>query len=189
MSYFIATAAAFVLFFAAGWRGRQTAGAAAPMSRARVGMHVILPDGAPDPATGDNDRDDVSTAIYLALARLASVIARQSVKVDVAVRPGLRVRMQGPILAGVLEELLTIAVQAAPVSQLLVTAVEDGNRVDIAITDDMPGGDAAVRVGRIAPMTQRLKLRGDSLAVHVRPKEGTTMTLSLAGRRRAKPQG
>jgi hypothetical protein len=152
-------------------------------------MHVILPDGAPDPATGGNDRDDVSTAIYLALARLASVIARQSVKVDVAVRPGLRVRMQGPILAGVLEELLTIAVQAAPVSQLLVTAVEDGNRVDIAITDDMPGGDAAVRVGRIAPMTQRLKLRGDSLAVHVRPKEGTTMTLSLAGRHRAKPQG
>ncbi len=181
MSYLIATAAAFVLFFAAGWRGRQTAGVPAPILRPRFGMHVILPDGISDPGLDGHARDDVSTTVYLALARLASVIARQSVKIDVAVRPGLRVRMRSPLLADVLEELVTLAVQAAPASQVLLTAVEDGDHVDIGITDDMPGGDAANRLGRIATLIERLRLRGDSLKVDVRPNEGTTMTLRLAG--------
>jgi hypothetical protein len=170
-----------VLFFAAMWRSRESAVETRPMSWPRFGMHVSVPGGASDPALGGHARDDVATAIYLALARLTAVIARQSVTVDVAARAGLRVRMRGALLADVLEELLTVAVQVAPASRLLLTAVEDGGRVDIGITDDMPGGDAALRLGRIATLTERLKLRGDSLVVHVRPNEGTTMTLRLAG--------
>jgi hypothetical protein len=180
MSYLVSASAAFGLFVAAGWRSRQAVGATALFSRSQLGMHVILPDGVPDPATGQHPRDDVSIAIYLALARLAAVIARQSVKVDVAVRPGLQVRTRGPVLADTLEELLTVALQAAPASQLLLTAVADADHVDIAISDDMPGGDAAVRYSHVGTLTERLRIRGDSLLIDVRPSEGTTMTLRLA---------
>jgi hypothetical protein len=181
MSYLVSASAASGLFIAAGWRSRQAVEATAPVFRSRLGMHVNLPDGFSDPAAGAQAGDDVSTSIYLALARLAAVITRQSVKIDVAVRPGLKVRIRGPILADMLEELLTVALQAAPASQLLLTAVVDSGRVAISITDDMPGGDAAVRLSRVGALTERLRMRGDSLVVDVRPSEGTTMTLRLAG--------
>jgi hypothetical protein len=180
MSYLIAASATSVLFVAAGWRRRPVA-EAAPISLHRLGLHVILPDGVSGPASAGQARDDVAAAIYLALARLAPVIARQSVKIDVAVNPRLYVRTRGPLLAEILEELLTVALQAAPACRLLLTGVSDGDRVYIGISDDMPGGDAAVRLGRVVSLTRRLKLEGDSLRVDVRPNEGTTMTLRLAG--------
>ena len=141
----------------------------------------MLHDEISGPATGTRTHDDVAAAIYLALARLAPVIARQCVKIDVAVHPGLHVRTQNPLLADILEEFVTVALQAAPASRLLLTAVADGDRVHIGISDDMPGGDAAIRLGRLGSLTRRLKLKGDFVVVDVRPNEGTTMTLRLAG--------
>jgi hypothetical protein len=181
MTYLIAGAASSVLFVAAGWRSHRAVGTSSPYVRLGLGMHISLPDDVPGPANPDvAPENDVSAAIYLALARLSAVIASQSVKIDVAVRPGLKVGLRGAALADTLEELLAAALQAAPACRMLLTAAADGDRIDINVTDDMPGGDPAVRLGRIKTLKQRVAMRGDSLTVHVSPKEGTTMTLRLA---------
>jgi glucose-6-phosphate-specific signal transduction histidine kinase len=144
-------------------------------------MHIALPDDVEGPEDhAAVPGDDVAAAVYLALARLSSVIAGQSVKIDVAVRPGLKVAMRAAALADTLEELLAVALQAAPASRMLLTAVAEGDRVAINVVDDMPGGDPAVRLNRARTLRQRVATRGDSITVEVRPKEGTTMTLRLA---------
>ncbi len=182
MSYLIAGTAASALFVAAGWRSRQAAGPSALHGRFGLGMHVALTDDLAYPAErGNGQRDDVSAAVYMALARLSSVIASQSVKIDVAVRPGLKVLMRPASLVDTIEELLAAAVQFAPASRMLLTAVADGDRVQINVTDDMPCGDAVARLGRIRTLTERVAMRGDSLVLDVRPQEGTTMSLRLAG--------
>nr|WP_294527895.1 hypothetical protein [uncultured Rhodopila sp.] len=182
MSYLIAGGAASALFVAAGWRSRQAVGRSAFHGRLGLGMHVALPDDVGYPAErGNGQRDDVSASVYIALARLSSVIASQSVKIDVAVRPGLRVLMRPATLVDTLEELLTVALQFAPASRMLLTAVADGDRVRINLTDDMPCGDATARLGRIRNLTARVAMRGDSLVLDVSPHEGTTMSLRVAG--------
>jgi signal transduction histidine kinase len=144
-------------------------------------MHIALPDDVRGPdGRGGVPGDDVSAAVYLALARLSSMIASQSVKIDVAVHPGLKAGMRAAALADTLEELLTVALQAAPASRMLLTAVTENDRIAINVTDDMPGGDPAVRLSRVRTLKQRVTVRGDTLTVNVRPNEGTTMTLRLA---------
>lgn len=181
MTYLIAGTASSVLFIAAGWRSHRPIRVASSYVRLGLGVHIAPPDDIPGPDDcGAAPVDDVSAAIYLALARLSSVIASQSVKIDVAVRPGLQAGMRAAVLADTLEELLAAALQAAPASRMLLTAVQEGDRIAINVSDDMPGGDPAVRLNRIRTLTQRVALRGDSLAVEVLPKEGTTMTLRVA---------
>lgn len=184
MTYLIAGATASALFVAAGWRSHRAVTASRSFVRPDLGMHIALPDDIAGWTNAGNElRDDVSAAIYLALARLSSVIASQSVKIDVAVRPGLTAGMRTSALADTLEELLAVALQAAPASRMLLTAFTEADCIAINITDDMPGGDPAVRFGRIRTLRKRVATRGDSLAVDVRPTEGTTMTLRLAAAR------
>jgi signal transduction histidine kinase len=145
-------------------------------------MHVAMPDDlARAVEAGSGPRDDVAFSVYLALARLAAVVAAQCVKIDVAVRPGLQVRMRPAALADILEELLAAALQAAPASRMLITAAANGDCVQINIIDDMPGGDLVVRLNRIRMLSDRVAMRGDSLVIDVRPDEGTMMTLRVAG--------
>lgn len=177
-TYLLSTLAASAVFVAAGWRSRQPIGTQPLFAYPYLGIHVLNHNGPADPAAPE--RDDVAAAIYIALARLASLISSQFVKVDVAVRPGMQVIMRSPLLADTIEELLTAALQAAPACRLLLTAAPHGDRVHISVTDDMPDGDPAMRIGRVRALTERIARRGDALVVDVRPQEGTTMTLRIA---------
>jgi hypothetical protein len=89
--------------------------------------------------------------------------------------------MRGHALTDMLEELLAIALRAAPASQLLLTAAPRGDQVDISVTDDMPVADAALRQGQMRSLAEQVAARGEALTVSVRSGEGTTMTLRLAG--------
>ncbi|HEY0182320.1 MAG TPA: hypothetical protein VGC09_05875 [Rhodopila sp.] len=177
--YVLAAVAASVAFVAAGWRSKNL------QSIAVTSGHRGLP---ADPLWGDAEtgidasqtQTDVAAAMRLALKRLAPVVASQSVHVDVALPPGLPVRMRGSALTDLLEELLAAAVHGAPASRLLLTAAPHGDRVHVGITDDIPGADLAVRLGKVRSLIERVALRGGSLEVDVRPAEGTTMTLRLA---------
>jgi hypothetical protein len=181
MIYGIAGAAASVLFVAAGWRSHRAVGASSAYIRLGLGMHIALPDDVPAPIDcAGAPGNDVSAAIYLALARLSAVVARQSVTIDVAVHPGLKVAMRAALLADTLEKILVVALQAAPASRMLLTAVAEGDRIVVTVMDDMPCGDAAVRSGRIRSLKQWVAMHGDTLDVDVRVKEGSTMTLRLA---------
>jgi hypothetical protein len=179
MTYLVATSAASILFAAATWRGRQPASVPSPAPRT---AHPVAGPRHPvaDPAASAAAGDDVANAVAVALARLAPIITSQFVKIDVAVRPGLRTQMRGHVLADTLEELLAVVLRAAPASRLLVTAVAQGDRIDIGVTDDMPTADAALRQGQVRTLAERAAARGDALMVDVSPGEGTTMTLRLA---------
>jgi glucose-6-phosphate-specific signal transduction histidine kinase len=88
--------------------------------------------------------------------------------------------MRGAALADLLEEMLGVAIHAAPASRILLTAVEQGEHVAISITDDIPNADPGVRRAGVRGLMERVALRGGALDVIVRPDEGTTMTLRLA---------
>ena len=179
VAYLLAAGAASGIFIAAGWRSRQ----------AKILAAAKRPQGLPpDPLWGDADVDvdpseghaDIAGAIRLALKRLAPVLAKQSIRTEVAAPAGLIGRMGSTVLTDLLEELLTAAIEGAPASRLLLTAATHDDRICLGITDDVPGADQAVRAGNLRGLMQRVALRGGALEVDVRPSEGTTMILCLA---------
>ncbi len=123
---------------------------------------------------------DVAVSVNLALQRLLPLMTSRRVRADVAVRPGLLVRISGAALVDLLEQLATFAIQDAQTSRLLLTAVDQGERVAITVTDDAPQANPDLRAGSTRDLAERVALSGDSLEVAVRPAEGTTMTLRLA---------
>lgn len=182
--YFLAAVAASGIFVAAGWRSKH--------SRNMAGVHGRH--GLPfDPLWGDADtaaseaHADVDTAIRLVLERLAPMMASRSVQADIASPSGLLVCMRSAALADLLEELLAAAIHGAPASRLLLTAEAFGDRVNVNVTDDMPGADLALRQGSVRGLTERVAMRGGALDVNVCPAEGTTMTLRLAAATTERP--
>jgi signal transduction histidine kinase len=174
MTYFLAATLAFVLFVFAGWRSKQ--GRTLPTRADRSTKTTdLVPGLAPDESPAD-----VAASVNLALKRLLPVMTSQHVRVDVAVRPGVLVRMPGTTLADLLEELLADAIHHGQASRLLLTAVGHGEQVSINVTDDVTGADPAIRAGTVRGLAERVALRGGALEIEVRPSEGTTMTLRLA---------
>ncbi|MEA2732457.1 MAG: hypothetical protein QOF70_6932 [Acetobacteraceae bacterium] len=179
MAYLLAAVAVSGIFVIAGWRSNRSRGL-----NAMRGSH-----GLPaDPLWGDAEidigaaeaRTDVRAAFRLALKRLAPLIASQSVQAEIACPSGLLVRMRGAALVDLLEGLLTASIHSAPDSRLLMTASRHGERVYIAVTDDMPGADPEVRQSNARGLMERVAMRGGALDINVRPAEGTTVTLRLA---------
>jgi hypothetical protein len=188
MTYFLAAVAASGIFIAAGWRSKN---AKAKVSKA--GSHGVLDDALwaePEAAVSNpDDAADVGAVIRQVLKRLAPLIASHSVLADVAARPGLQVSVKAAALSDLLEELVTASIHSAPASRLLILAKRDAEHVYVAITDDMPGADHAVRQGRIRGLIERVASRGGVLDISVRPEEGTTMTLRLAAMPDARQRG
>lgn len=177
LAYPIAAVAASALFAAAGWRSRHMSGV--PPIRVNGVEELSYPQ--PD-AVGPElqPMGDVAEAIHIALKRLAPVIVGNAAQLEVAAPVGLLVRMRGPILADLLEELLASALHSAPASRLLLTAVCHGDRIYICLSDDVPGADVSVRQSALRGVAARVALRGGALDVRVLPDEGTTMTLRVA---------
>ena len=179
MIYFLAAAVASVVFLVAGWQSKQARGFS-PVRADRV-----LPD---DPLWQEAEVDlsetklqaDAGAALRLALKRLAPLMANLSVQADVAASIGLMVRMRGAALSDLLEEMLTVVVHAAPVSQILLTAAADGANISISMSDDIPNANQDVRRASVRGLMQRVASRGGALDVDVQPGEGTTMTLRLS---------
>jgi hypothetical protein len=178
VAYFAVAAVASGVFLVAGWRSKQ----AHAYTAARIGYglpHDPLWDEAEADLSDSPLHADAGAALRLALKRLGPVIASRSVQAEVAAAFGLRVRMRGGALADLLEEMLGAVIHAAPASRVLLTAVLQGERVVISITDDQPNADLDVRRASVRSLMERVALRGGSLDIDVRPHEGTTMTLRL----------
>jgi len=179
MTYFVAAAAASVVFLIAGWRSKQAHGFTSTRSGQGLPYDPLWDESEIDPSDSI-PMADAGAALRLALKRLAPVMANLSVQADVAASFGLLVRMRGAALADLLEEMLAAAIHAAPASRILLTASAHGARVSICITDDVPNADADVRRAGVRSLKERVASRGGALDVDVRPDEGTTMTLRLS---------
>ncbi len=179
VTYFFAALAVSCVFIAAGWRSRHVAAAAAPQDRYELPFDPLW-DSAIGDVSQNQTRSDADRAVRLALKRIMPLLRSHSVQADIAVAPGLLVRMRMEALAELIEELLAAAVHAAPASRLLLTASMRGDHVEISTIDDVPGADSETRTASVRGLIQRVSIRGGSLHVMVRPDEGTTMTLRLA---------
>jgi len=175
MAYAVAALAASTLFGFAGWQSRRTA--RAPRRAGQDDFDWIVPTEADMMGT---TQADVAAAVRAALGRVHPLLTRQFVHIDVAVPPELNARMRGASLIDAIEEMLTAAIQAAPASRLLLTALAQGDHIEIAVTDDMPGADQAFRLGQVRGLSERTALRGGSLHIAVHPTEGTTTALRVA---------
>jgi len=177
MAYGAVAATAPLLFIAAGWRSRAI--------RARLNTEnhqVPVLSGLYDAPGASHDQalGDVAEATHGALKRLSPMLAEHDVHLDVAIRPGLVARMRGPLLADMLEDLLTLGIRGCPGGMLLLTASVRGDRIYISLSDDKPGEDLATRQADARGLAERVALRGGALDLVVRPNDGTITTLRLA---------
>lgn len=179
MTYLLVAMAASGIFIAAGWRSGRVLTASPANGRYVVPFDPLWGESTDDRPPSD-PRSDADASIRLALIRLTPLLKSQSVQADIAASPGLLVRMRGDTLVDLVEDLLRAAVHAAPASRLLLTACARGDHVEIAISDDAPGADSAMRTASVRGLMERVSVRGGSLNIEVRPAEGTTMTLRLA---------
>lgn len=179
MAYFLAALAASGVFVAAGRRSRRVLGSASLNGRYELPIDPLW-GGAEEDVSTNQHQADAEAAIRLALKRLTPLLRGQSIQADVAVSPGLLVRMRVAALADLVEELLVVAIHAAPASRLLLTASARGDQVEISTTDDLPGADPGLRAASVRGLMQRASSDGGSLHIDVRADEGTTMTLRLA---------
>jgi hypothetical protein len=179
LTYFVGAAAASVVFLVAGWRSKQAQGFTSARSGQALPYDPLWNEADIDPSES-KPQADAGAALRLALKRLAPVMANRSVQADVAASFGLLVRMRAAALADLLEEMLAAAVHAAPASRILLTAGAQGGSIAICITDDIPNADPHVRKACVRGLMERVAMRGGALDVHVRPDEGTTMTLRLS---------
>ena len=174
LAYIGVAVAASALFAAAGWRSRQV------FHTSAGNLDLLDMPGAAADTAANQPLGDVAEAVHIALKRLMPVIASQSVRVDVAARKGLMVRMRAPALADLIEELLASVIHSAPASMLLLTAAARGDRVYISLSDDMPNADPAIRQSQVRNLAESVAMRGGALDINVRPDEGTTTTVRLA---------
>ena len=182
MAYFAAALAASGLFVVAGRRSRQRRGVSPPGTEARVGL------GMPDDLLWDEPELDLSdsgpladagAALRLALKRVAPMLVNRSIQAEVASSSGLLVRMRAAALTDLLEEMLTVAMHAAPASRMLLTAAAQEGSVAVSVTDDVPNADLAVRRAGVRGLAERVAERGGAVSVDGRPTEGTTILLRL----------
>lgn len=122
---------------------------------------------------------DVGVAAAVALQRIRPLISSQFSHIDIGISPGLLARMREGAMTDLLEEMLAAAVHAAPASHLLLTALRQGDQIEIAVTDDMAGADPAYRQAQLRRLQERVALRGGSLQVAVNAASGTTVTLRV----------
>ena len=100
-------------------------------------------------------------------------------RIQFAVSPGRTVRAHAGGLAAAVRETMETAIRAAPGGAVLVSVLPLGQQIHIAVTDDSPHADRAAREALARGAEAAIALRGGSVAVEIRPGQGTTVTLRL----------
>lgn len=177
LAYMIAAIGVSALFIAAGWRSRVVARSAAAMQDRMSDLSLFKPDApAHSESTGD-----AAEAIATAIARLHPVILQQRIRIEVAADTGILVRTRAATLTEIVSDLLTLGIQAVPGGRFLFTASQHAGRIDITLSDDARTDDLALRRSQCRALEQRVAMLGGSLEVAIMDRQGTSMTLRLAG--------
>ncbi len=178
MTYIIATMLASGIFIAAGRRNKKVSALASAPGTDRFPADPLWDQPAID-LSAPHPSADVGAAMRVALKRLLPILRNRAVQAEIALPPGLMVRMRGAAITNLLEDLLSTAIQSAPASRMLVTAGRQNGGIYVGITDDMPAADLTLRTDCVRGLKQRAATFGGTLHVDVRPQEGATVTLWL----------
>jgi signal transduction histidine kinase len=103
------------------------------------------------------------------------------VRLEMAVQPGLTVRVDQHAFRVILQELVRTAIEQSPCGCVLLTATRVGCRVHASVSDDGPEADGASRLARLRHAEGIVALQGGSMEINARAGEGTTVTVRLPG--------
>jgi signal transduction histidine kinase len=115
-----------------------------------------------------------------AVAEAAHPLARTLfVHVELAMRPGTRLRVDPIVFRAVLQAAIGVAIRATPGGQVLISGSTLGGQLHIRIVDDGTNTDQQYREGLIREASTLIALQGGSTIVEARSGLGTTVTLRL----------
>lgn len=130
----------------------------------------------PPQTTGVLDVDEEIRAVVRSFETLR---ARRRIRLQLAIEPGLRVRMNRQRLHEILGAMLTHAIHGLDGGRVLVGAMMHAGRVQIAVIDEETAIDRETQQADLQPAIQMAAMQGASLELDVRPGEGSTLLLRL----------
>jgi signal transduction histidine kinase len=122
---------------------------------------------------------DVESAVRGAADAVHTLARELGVRIELAVMPRTKVRVDPTALRVALEAAMRIAIRATPSGQVLVTATILGGQLHIRIVDDGTNTDQLSREGLVRETEVLISLQGGSIAVETRPGQGTAVTIRL----------
>jgi len=122
---------------------------------------------------------DLAAEVRDVLGQMGPDAARRRVRLEMAVQPDLAVHADPLVLRALLGDLVGNAMRHAPGGRVLLSAARLGGRVEIAVTDDGAGAEAAMQEAALREAGQLVALQGGTIHIEVHPGEGTTVLLRL----------
>ncbi|MBV9252308.1 MAG: HAMP domain-containing histidine kinase [Acetobacteraceae bacterium] len=125
------------------------------------------------------DRVSVDSIIREVLRSASNQAGRYSVRLELAVPPGLEARTDPRVLRQVLGDLVGLAIPDATGGRVLVAAGLHGGRVQISVSDDGIAATEKARKPRLRDVGSLIALQGGTIEMDARSGEGTTVLIRL----------
>lgn len=173
------------LIAASGWRRRREM--LARQSRRGIGRQFEL--GHTPFVSG---MIDVAAEAAGVMRQFEGTAASKLVALQMAVQPGLTVRVDPGAFRAVLSDLLDTAINQGAGGRVLLGAARSGNRIRISVSDDGAQTDGPRRQASLRDAERLAAMHGAVMRVDARPSEGTTVDYLLPvhdGPPRARPGG
>ncbi len=122
---------------------------------------------------------DIEVEAREALRQVDGLAARNRVRLQIAIRPGLEVRADPHGMRRALIELLENAIGHSPCGKVLLGGTVHGGRVQIAVLDDGQGPDRLAQEAALRTAERIVALHGGTLQVETRPGQGTLVVMRL----------
>lgn len=173
------------LIVVSGWRRRR--GVLARQSQRGIGRQFEL-----GHAPFVSGMIDVAAEAAGVMRQFEGAAASKFVALQIAVQPGLTVRVDPGAFRAVLSDLLDTAIDQAAGGRVLLGATRSGNRIRISVSDDGARADGPRREASLRDAERLAAMHGAVMRVDARPSEGTTVDYLLPvhdGVPRARPGG
>jgi hypothetical protein len=122
---------------------------------------------------------DVAAEVAAVLRQFEGRAAARLVALEMAVQPGLTVRVDPGAFRAVLSDLLDSAIAQGGGGRVLLGASRIGNRVRISVSDDSDRVDGPARRASLRDAERLAAMHGAMVQVDARPTGGTTVAYLL----------
>jgi hypothetical protein len=122
---------------------------------------------------------DVAAEAAAVMRQFEGTAASKFVALQMAVQPGLTVRVDPGAFRAVLSDLLDTAIDQAAGGRVLLGASRSGNRIRVSVSDDGARADGLRREASLRDAERLAAMHGAVMRVDARPPEGTTVHYML----------
>ena len=154
--------------------------------RPRAAEQAMAPRETPPPAVAVGEVDLAGELLGIAEAQGAVAAARR-IRLQVALQPGLIVRVDPLAVRAIVGDLLRNAIGHSEGGHVLLGAARHGGRLRITVGDDGIPVDRAEQAADLRDAERLVALQGGTLEISVHPRNGTLVTVRLPDRAAAPP--